>query len=128
MAIELNACPNCKKPLRVTELACPRCDIKIQGQFERGCKFCSLEPEQRRLLEVFLQCRGVIRDMERVLGVSYPTVKARLDALFNALGYEPVKVESKEELASRRREVLDRLEAGEITAEEAARALKDIGK
>jgi len=126
--MHVNNCPNCGRPLRVSELCCVECNMRLRGLFQRGCKFCALEPEQRDLLEVFLSCRGVIRDMEKALGVSYPTVRARVDALLTALGYKPIKIESKEERAARRREILDRLEAGELSADEAAAALKEIGK
>ena len=125
---QVTRCPGCHQPLQVTELTCPACRLRVQGQFERGCRFCALDPEQRRLLDVFLSCRGVIRDMEKALGVSYPTVRGRVDALLVALGYAPTKseAEAREELAARRKQVLDRLEAGELTADQAAAALKDL--
>lgn len=126
--MKLTTCPNCHRSLQVTELLCPECQLRMQGQFERGCKFCSLDEEQSRLLDVFLSCRGVIRDMEKALGLSYPTVRARIDSLLTTLGYAPPKLESKEELAARRRDILDRLEAGELTPEEAAVELKEAGR
>jgi len=123
-------CPSCEQPLDVTELTCRSCDLRLKGHFERGCRFCALDPEQRKLLDVFLSCRGVIRDMEKALGLSYPTVRARVDALLAALGYTPTKVEAEaqEELADRRHDILSRLEAGEITAEEATKALRDLAR
>jgi len=123
-------CPSCEQPLDVTELTCRSCDLRLKGHFERGCRFCALDPEQRKLLDVFLSCRGVIRDMEKALGLSYPTVRARVDSLLAALGYAPTKAEAEaqEELADRRRDILSRLEAGEITAEEATKALRDLAR
>ena len=123
-------CPSCEQPLDVTELTCRSCDLRLKGHFERGCRFCALDPEQRKLLDVFLGSRGVIRDMEKALGLSYPTVRARVDALLAALGYTPTKVEAEaqEELADRRHDILSRLEAGEITAEEATKALRDLAR
>ena len=128
METELTRCPCCHQPLQVTQLACPACDIRVQGQFERGCRFCALDDDDRRLLDVFLGCRGVVRDMERALGVSYPTVRARVDALLSALGYGPAKAgaASAHERASRRREILDALEAGTMTPDEAATALREL--
>jgi hypothetical protein len=116
--------------LDVTELTCHSCDLRLKGHFERGCRFCALDPEQRKLLDVFLSCRGVIRDMEKALGLSYPTVRARVDALLAALGYAPTKAEAdvQEGLADRRRDILSRLEAGEMTAEEATKALRDLAR
>jgi hypothetical protein len=127
MSIEMHRCPNCRRPLQVTELTCPACALRLQGSFERGCKFCALDPEQRRLLDVFLSCRGVIRDMEKALDLSYPTVRARVDSLLQALGYLPTELEAEaqESAAARRQEILDRLASGEITAEEAAAALQE---
>jgi len=112
----------------VTELSCVACDLRLRGHFERGCCFCTLDPEQRRLLDVFLSCRGVIRDMEKALNLSYPTVRSRIDSLLAALGYAPAKAEaaSREALAARRREILDQLESGDLTAEDAAAALKEL--
>lgn len=120
-------CPSCGKPLTVTQLSCPSCSISVSGRFERGCKFCALDEEQRRLLDVFLSCRGVIRDMEKALGLSYPTVRSRIDALLTALSYAPARPEP-EEVEVRRLEVIARLEAGEITAEEAVKLLEELAR
>lgn len=128
MHTHITRCPSCQEPLTCTELTCPRCQLQLRGRFERGCKFCALDPEQRRLLDVFLGCRGVLRDMEKALSLSYPTVRNRVDALLAALGYAPTKAEAeaREDQAGRRQEILDRLEAGELTAEEAAAALRKL--
>ena len=124
----LSQCPACHGPLRVTELTCDTCDLRLRGHFERGCRFCTLDPDQRRLLDVFLSCRGVIRDMEKALSLSYPTVRSRIDSLLAALGYAPAKAEaeSREELTARRRGILDQLESGDVTPEDAAAALKEL--
>jgi len=124
---DITRCPGCDQPLSVTELSCPTCDIHIKGHFERGCRFCGLDPEQARILEVFLSCRGVLRDMERVLGLSYPTVRARVDTMLASLGYAPrEEARALEELADQRRLILDQLQAGEITAEDASTRLKAL--
>ena len=123
-------CPSCEQPLEVAELTCHSCDLRLKGHFERGCRLCALDPEQRKLLDVCLSCRGVIRDMEKALGLSYPTVRARVDSLLAALGYAPTKAEAEaeEEQADRRRDILSQLEAGEMTAEEATKALRDLAR
>ena len=128
MQSDINRCPSCQRPLQVTELTCETCDLRLQGHFQRGCRFCALDPDQRQLLDVFLSCRGVIRDMERALDLSYPTVRSRVDALLAALSYAPTKPEalSKEELAARRQEILDHLQAGEITPDEATAELREL--
>jgi hypothetical protein len=128
MSTDVNRCPGCQQALRVTELTCEACDLRLSGHFERGCRFCALDPEQRRLLDVFLSCRGVLRDMEKALGLSYPTVRSRVNALLTALGYTPTKeqAEAAEDRAARRQEILDRLQAGEMTPEEAAGELRSL--
>jgi hypothetical protein len=72
----------------------------------------------------------VIKDMEAALGLSYPTVRSRLDGLLATLGYAPVKAEAEEEgedeRAGRRQQILDRLQAGEIEAEEATKLLREL--
>jgi hypothetical protein len=130
MRKQITSCPSCDRPLQVTELTCAACDLRLHGRFERGCKFCGLDPEQRRLLDVFLSCRGVVRDMEKALGLSYPTVRGRVDALLVALGYAPSKeeAETREDRSTRRQGIVEQLAAGELTAEEAAAALREIGK
>lgn len=123
----ISRCPSCDSPLEVTELTCPSCALRLQGRFERGCRLCALDPEQRRLLDVFLGCRGVLKDMEKVLGLSYPTVRSRVDALLVSLGYAPrEEARAIEEVTERRREILDQLQAGAITAEEASTRLKAL--
>jgi hypothetical protein len=86
-------CPSCNGALVVKEMQCPTCNLTIRADFDSAVlapvspldRFHDLTPEQARFLEVFLRCRGIIRDVEAALGISYPTVRARLDALLIAL-------------------------------------------
>lgn len=119
----LPKCPVCGSDLAVTELACRACRTRIQGGFT-VCKFCRLDPEHQAFLEVFLRCRGVIRDVERVLGVSYPTVRGRLDALLQALGLA-AEPRPEKGASQTRRAVLQALEAGDISVDEALNRLKE---
>jgi hypothetical protein len=116
------ACPVCGDPLVVTRLSCNRCHSRLEGEFEFS-KFCRLPAEQREFAEVFIRCRGNIKDVEKELGISYPTVRNRLDGLIEALGYRVVSAEAIED-KDYRQEVLKALENGEIGAEEAARRLR----
>jgi len=124
----VGVCPVCGSELEVTEIECPSCHTKLSGHFEL-CKFCKLPPERRAFAEIFIKSRGNIREVEKELGVSYPTVRGRLESLIRALGY-PVSgdEESRSDaaLAGRRKEILDRLSKGEVTAQEAARLLKNL--
>src|SRR5215469_18325054 len=80
-------CPSCQGNLSVTELHCPSCTIEIKGEFAPPA-LLRLAHAQLDFVEVFLKNRGVIRDVERELGISYPTVRARLDEVVAALGYQ----------------------------------------
>lgn len=121
----LGRCPVCGDALQVTRLHCPACHTAIEGVFSLG-RFQRLSPEQLAFLEVFIKNRGVIRDVERELGISYPTVRSRLDEVIRALGLE-VREEPQPDLAeeqARRREVLERLERGELTVAQAIKLLR----
>lgn len=119
-------CPFCGEQLVVQKLQCPGCNSTMEGTFSLG-RFERLLPEQVAFLEVFVKNRGVIRDVEKELGISYPTVRGRLDDLVRALGYEVQEeaalVDINEE-AERRRDALSRLRDGEISAEQALKLLK----
>jgi hypothetical protein len=140
----ISTCPVCSQELAVTRLRCGSCGTTIEGEFRVG-RFSGLSREQMRLLESFLRSRGNLRDMERELGLSYPTVRSRVDGLVRALGLggpagegEPgERGESAESVGSdgesagvggARREILERLARHEISAPEAAAAIKQLGR
>jgi hypothetical protein len=121
-------CPVCEGELQVARLRCTTCGTAIEGQFSVG-RFGRLSREQMYLLESFLRARGNLRDMERELGISYPTVRNRVEALVRALGLadgsEPGAPAAPDtEAAGQRRQVLERLARHEITAEQAAAELR----
>jgi hypothetical protein len=74
---------------------------------------------------LFLRARGNIKEVERELGLSYPTVRARLDALLATLGYAAEEPDRRSEVAKKRREILDALDAGKLTADDALRMLRE---
>jgi hypothetical protein len=115
--------------LTVSELFCKDSGITIRGHFEIP-RYAKLDSEQTKFLETFLRCRGVITAMEKELGISYPTVKARLDGVLQALELTPVKEDPqrKERTAESKKAILDQLERGEITAEEAKARLKETAR
>jgi len=125
----VGTCPVCGAELEITEIQCPSCHTRLSGHFDL-CKFCKLPTEQRSFAEIFIKNRGNIRDVEKELGISYPTVRGRLEALIRALGYpvSPDEDESRSEAAraAQRKEILDKLAKGEVTAQEAARMLKNL--
>ncbi len=84
----ISTCPVCAGELAVTRLHCSTCGSTLEGEFSVG-RFGRLTREQLTLLESFLRSRGNLRDMERELGISYPTVRGRVEALVRALGLGP---------------------------------------
>jgi hypothetical protein len=120
-------CPSCERNLTVSRLRCPVCEINLDGEFAMPA-LLKLAPAQIDFVEVFIKNRGVISDVERELGVSYPTVRARLDEVIQALGYGAKSAagdSASESGASRRRAILADLKAGKLTPEEALAALND---
>ncbi|MEY2568279.1 MAG: hypothetical protein QOE35_2808 [Actinomycetota bacterium] len=80
-------CPVCGDELALTRLSCSSCGTELSGAFE-ACDFCALNTEEREVLRVFLASRGNMKELERHLGVSYPTARARYDGLLAKLGIE----------------------------------------
>lgn len=122
----IGKCPICGDDLEVVRLECQRCRTAMEGHFALSGLY-RLDEDQLRFVETFLRARGNIKEMERELGISYPTVRNRLDAILQAMGYK-VEAAAQEESADRRREVLDRLQSGAITAEDAVRLLRQRGR
>ena len=132
----ISTCPVCSGELTIARLHCRTCGTSLEGEFGVG-RFGRLNVEQLALLESFLRARGNLKEMERELGISYPTVRGRLDALVRALGLsdgaEPATDEIADEPADTgdatdaRRLILERLARREIAADEAAAALRDLG-
>ena len=112
-------CPVCDHEMKISKLTCTYCPTKIEGEFS-SCKFCRLPAEQLIFMEAFIKCRGNIKEVEKELGISYPTVRNRLDSVIVALGYgedqervlENEKGDSQEGTL-RRQGILEALERGE---------------
>lgn len=83
----IEKCPGCGKNLIITRLRCPACETTIEGNYA-PCYFCKLSEESLKFLQLFVRSRGNIKDMERELGVSYPTVRSRLNAIIEELEVE----------------------------------------
>ena len=111
------SCPACSASLHVADLACESCGTHVTGTFAR-CEFCALSDDQRDLLQVFLASRGNMKELERHLGVSYPTARNRLADLLGALGLAAHDTEP-------RLRVLEQLARGEIDVDT---ALTDLGE
>jgi len=116
-------CPICQSELTVAKLHCSSCDTTIEGNFVSG-QFSNLTTEQLDFVFTFVRCEGKINRMEQELELSYPTIRNRLHEVIRALGYEPGKDETVEITQERRNSILEDLQAGKITAEEATRLLR----
>ncbi|MGD2026385.1 MAG: DUF2089 domain-containing protein [Anaerolineales bacterium] len=115
-------CPVCGGELIVTRLSCRDCEVVIEGRFITG-PFANLTSDQIMFLEIFIKNEGKITHMEKDLGLSYPTIRNRLHEIIRALGYEPGKDESSALTEEDRRKILEDLNQGHITSEEAMRML-----
>ncbi|GIV96965.1 MAG: Fis family transcriptional regulator [Herpetosiphonaceae bacterium] len=115
----LTSCPVCAGELTATRLQCTTCGTALEGQFALG-RLGRLNRDQLRFVELLVKNRGNINQVANDLNVSYTTARTRMDEIVAALGYTP----QSEEPGPDRREVLRRLEAGEINAEEALKLLR----
>ena len=125
-------CPACGAEMVVTRLQCRACSTEVAGAFAAG-RLVNLPEPHASLLELFLRVRGNVKDMERELGLSYPTVRARLDEAFAAAMQKmairpspPQRGVTSPQVAAQRAAILDALERGEITAPEAAARLREL--
>lgn len=115
------SCPVCSEKLEITRLTCPACSTEVSGKFQ-PCRYCGLGDKMKVFLETFLKSRGNIKEVEKRLSLSYPTVKGLLDELLRKL--YPEEADREDRSAG---EILDMLEEGQISAEEAAALLSGKG-
>src|SRR3954469_15038894 len=135
----ISTCPVCSNELAVTRLQCRSCGTSLEGDFSVG-RFGRLNRDQLLLLESFLRSRGNLREMERELGISYPTVRARVEALVRALGFGSRSDSEPDDddaatfrvatpaTGEPRSAILERLARHEITAAQAAVAIRSLGR
>jgi hypothetical protein len=135
----ISTCPVCAGELTIARLHCRSCGTSLEGEFGVG-RFGRLDRDQLALLESFLRARGNLKEMERELGISYPTVRARVDALVRALGLadgpaadaldagvgDETAATAGGDASQQRRDILERLARREMSAEDAAAALRSL--
>ncbi len=122
----LEQCPTCGGPLVVTEVSCPQCRTQVRSQYS-PCPFCALTADQLVFVKLFVEKRGNLRDMEKALGVSYPTVRGKLDEVAERLTVAPTPVgstASEPPSDEERREVLRLIAAGELSPKEGLARLR----
>jgi hypothetical protein len=118
----IGKCPVCGDTLSVARLHCRSCDSALEGQFSLG-RFYQLSPEQLAFVETFIRSEGKLTRLQDELGMSYPTARARLTEVIQALGYE-VRVDPEPVSVEERKKILEQLASGEITSEQAVGLLK----
>jgi hypothetical protein len=100
--------------------------IVIEGPFELPA-LAQLTLEDQVFVIAFIRTHGSIKEMEQLFGVSYPTIKNRLNRIATQFQYVEIKKEAPESPAvDRRKRILEDLEKGKITASEAMKALKEL--
>lgn len=121
----LGTCPVCGETLAVTRLHCRNCDTTIEGRFAVGA-FDRLAPEHLAFAEAFIRNDGKLNRMEGELGLSYPTLRARLNELKQAMGFDTAVEEPALPAITdeERRQILDDLHAGKLTSADAVRLLQ----
>ena len=125
----LTQCPICQSDLEIVKLYCRSCDTTIEGHFQHTSPFQQLTAEQMSFMVIFIRNEGKINRVGEELGISYPTVRGRLHDLIRALGYE---VGEEEETTGslpeeERRSILDALNKGTLSSDEALKRLSGKG-
>lgn len=117
--------PGCNGRLNVTGLVCVDCRSEIRGEFQPN-EFALLPPEHLEFLRLYIKVRGNLKEVERVLGLSYPTIRARFETLLKVLGYEHQDIPEADPSAEEKEAILSALEKGQIGAAEAAEQLRTL--
>lgn len=116
----LSRCPVCQGELYVTHLHCRTCDTELVGSFQLG-RFAELAPQHLQFIELLVKHRANMGKVAEELGMSYPTARNRMEEVVRAMGYE---TEDEAISLEKRREIIQRVAAGELSAEDAARMLR----
>jgi len=107
------------QPMVIERVRIPEKDLAIEGRFELP-QLARLNMEDQVFIIVFVRCHGSIKEMEQTFGVSYPTIKSRLNRIANSLEF----IETNP--APSRAEILDRLQRREISAQDAIQQLEAL--
>ena len=102
------ACPYCHGPMTVTKMGCPKCRVQVEADFGPS-RLASLPVEHQRFIELFVLAGGSLKEIAEQTGVSYPTVRSRLDKVIAAL-----------------HEQLSKSAPRKLTPEQKAKLIKDI--
>jgi hypothetical protein len=115
MDVSKSVCPDCNKPLKIARMVCPSCNLAVEGDFELSA-LGKLSVDDQAFVIAFVREHGSIKKMESVFGISYPTVKNRLNAISAAL-------DKNFQAPSPNLYVLEQLSRGELSIDEALERL-----
>jgi hypothetical protein len=130
-------CPACGGQIVVTECKCVNCQLQMHGEFRTG-QFASLSEDQQTFVKVFLTARGNLSEVEKVLGVSYPTIRNKLDEINDTLNrtlstFDARSINRDDASAAMpksedetRRAILQKVAAGELSAADAVQKLQNL--
>jgi hypothetical protein len=122
----LEQCPSCGGPLAVTEMQCTRCQTQVRSRYA-PCAFCTLTEEQLAFVKLFVEKRGNLRDMERDLGVSYPTVRNKLEEVAARLSGLPAGASAPPPVDdNERKQVLRLIAEGKLSPQEGLARLQAL--
>ena len=120
-------CPACSQDLVVTRLTCPNCSTEVSGTYQPDF-FARLSPNDFDFVVLFIKTKGNIKEVERELGISYWTIRSKLNEIVAQLSQEETPRQEVESAASRRQEILEQLNRGMISVSEAAALLENLKK
>ncbi len=109
-------CPSCSGKMIATKMECVECGTAMNGSFS-PCPVCTLDPDMKELFDIFMQCRGNLKEVQKILKLSYPTVRNRIEKMFEAY-------EKNDSSKIKRMDVLKLLRSGNIDIEEAEKLLQ----
>jgi hypothetical protein len=130
-------CPACGGPLVITECRCANCQLQLRGEFRVG-SFSTLSEDQLTFVRVFLRARGNLSEVEKVLGVSYPTIRNKLDEINKTLDRAETPDSSDQDQIEEtsgtapgptdgaRRAILQQVAQGKLSASDAVQRLRDL--
>jgi hypothetical protein len=110
-----SSCPSCGGALIVVRLECSQCGTEVTGEFNL-CPVCRLDGEIKKLFDLFIDARGNLKQVQRELGLSYPTVRLKIEAMFRKLIQDEPSRDPKE--------ILAKVRSGEISVDEAEKLLR----
>lgn len=114
-----NHCSYCGGGMRISELTCGDCGLSHGGDFYTP-RLYRISTDEQQFIELFVLASGSLKQMAQILGVSYPTVRNRLDKLIKVLKEEKLKDDK------RKQKILEDIEAGRISAKQGMRMIDAI--